>query len=200
MGVEGFNNLDFLKGARPWIKIGPWIAAGGASTQKSLGHLQIDSVEDTKSVKKIEPPTILYPADVMYIGRTFKLVGGLWQADLDQQRLVAGDDASAIALDDVATPPTRVYRIGTDTDSDVPKYQVDLIIDKLKMQPLGTSGPTYIRRTVKIWMAFFEPQIKLSYKKDGNTIVPFTLEGLWDDSMPDDTKGYVGNWKDEAAA
>ncbi len=200
MGVEGFNNLDFLKGARPWLKIGPWVAAGGASVQKALGHIQIDSVEDTKTAKKIEPPTILYPADVMYVGRTFKLTGALWQADLDQQRLVAGDLASTITLDDAATPPARTYLIGTDTDGDVPKYQLDLIIAKLKMQPLGSAGPTYVSRTVKIWMAFFEPQLKLAYKKDGNTIVPFTLEGLWDDSMPDGSKGYVGHWKDEAAA
>lgn len=195
---NGFNNLDFLKGGRPWMQIAPWEPAEAATEFVGLGHLQVDNIEDDKAVKKIEPPTILWPAGVMYTGRTFKIVGSLWQADLDKRRLVAGDVPDVITLNDEDGQPTRKYLIGTEHDDEVPMYSVILTIPRLAMQPLGSSGPTYITRTLYIHNAYFDPKVKESHKKGDVSIMPFTLEAIWDDTVDGDN-GNVAYYLDEAA-
>jgi hypothetical protein len=203
MSGANFNDLDFWFGSNYIMELGPYASAGAAGTLEGMGYLEISSIEADKNIKKIEPPNVLWPVGVYAVGRTFKIVGNLWQADLEHLAIASGDNKSLVKTNaaGTGTPANRTYPIGTDNEQVVDIYQCQVTFDSLSMQPGGGTTPIYVKRKVLLWKAVFEPKVKLAAKKDGTVVTPFSLEALWDDTVTvDDKKGKVGYWMDEAAA
>ena len=194
-----FNDLDFWFGSSYFMELGAYVPDGGKGTLEGMGYLEISSIEADKNIKKIEPPNVLWPVGVYAVGRTFKIVGNLWQADMKHLAMASGDSPDLVTNSGLSPAAIRTYPIGTEKDQLVDLYQCMVTFDALAMQP-EHDGPIYTKRSVLLWKAFFEPKVKLAAKKDGTVVVPFTLEALWDDTViVDDQNGKVGYWMDEEA-
>lgn len=177
------NDLDFLKGCKPYLRITPYVTAGGAIT--SGAWIDIGSVSDVEydfdgTVKEIEDDTSVFSKDAFLTKVAASMKFTMHEADLRKLLIVLGNyDPETSTPPDFSDPVNpaiiEVVNTGTLTDGTatglvgepvLSDWRISLGVGNQSFRSDPTLDNIYTQREVIFWRGKIIPKVKHAVKRD----------------------------------
>lgn len=179
------NTLDYIKGSRPVLSIGTYVAAGGAGSLTDVGTISDVNVNYDATYKDVESDSSYFALDTYATKVAVSIEFTAHEAQLTllakAMGLAPSSAVATVARVGGATDGTQTMLVG-----DLPAvqyYQATLLIDNQSMLHAIGGADAYTKRTYTFWRTVPVAKIKKSYKRDDHVKYKVELKVYYDSSV-----------------